>query len=98
MSLKGDTTEKFTKYMARLNESLAQLHMILKRRLPLILVLDSVLFFSFVGAYRGFFFSLFLFPFSPGFLHGGHVHGGHVTHNPPFATRRLRFIKSASLK
>ena len=25
MSLKGDTTEEFTKYMARLNESLAQL-------------------------------------------------------------------------
>ena len=45
-----------------------------------------------------FFLSLFLFSFSPGFLHGGHVHGGHVTHNPPFDTRRLRFLQSTSLK
>jgi len=73
--------------------------MILKRRLTLILVLDSFFFFAFVGAYRVcFFFSLSLFPFSPGFSPGGHVHGGHVTHNPPFATRRLRFMKSAKPK
>ena len=52
-----------------------------------------------IGMLQGLFFlSLSLFPFFPGFSPGGHVHEGHVTHNPPFATRRLRFMKSASLK
>ena len=37
------------------------LHMILRRRLTLILVLDSFFFFAFVGAYRVCFFSLSLF-------------------------------------
>jgi hypothetical protein len=74
------------------------LHMILKRRLTLILVLDSFSFFAFVGAYRVCFFLLsFCFRSPPAsHLESMYMEGTSLTTH--FATRLLRFMKSASLK
>jgi len=60
------------------------LHMILRRRLTLILVLDSFFFFAFVGAYRVCFFSLsFCFRSPPAsYMEGMYMEGTSLT-TPP---------------
>jgi hypothetical protein len=63
---------------------------------PLMIVLESS--FCLCRSVQGLFFlSLFLFSFSPGFLHGG-MYMEDMSFTTPFATRRLRFLKSTRQK